>query len=307
MPKRKTPPQKKADYIGRFAPSPSGDLHLGSLTCALASYLDARKNHGNWLVRIEDIDPPREQKGATQSILSCIKAHGLNWDGDILYQSQRSSTYHQTLKALTDEQFSYPCTCNRKRIANLSPSNCYDGHCKTHSPKLNAPASIRLDLVRSAKKITVASLNISFYDLIQGEFSEDLGQTGDFVIHRKDGLFAYQLAVVVDDIHQGITHIVRGDDLLDCTPKQIFLTQLLKGKQATYAHIPVVNDDRGLKLSKQNHATAANPEHAHENILLCLKHLGLKPNSNNTTQNIPDLLQWATEHWNLNKLSNKGA
>ena len=278
-------------YIGRFAPSPSGPLHLGSLCCALASYLDAKANHGTWLVRIEDIDPPREQPGADQLILKCLQAHGLHWDEDVRYQSQQSKAYEQALASLRSQALSYRCDCTRKRLNSLNGR--YDGHCLSVAPDEKTPCAIRLNT--SAALQHNSHSNIQFNDLIQGQISEDFQQSGDFVIHRKDGLFAYQLAVSFDDVDQHITHIVRGCDLLETTPKQILLIKLLGGTPPSYAHIPVLASEPGMKLSKQNHAAAVDHHNALSNLNKACIALGMPPPKDITQ--IEHLLTWATEHW----------
>lgn len=217
-------------YIGRFAPSPTGPLHFGSLVAALASYTEAKQANGKWLVRIEDLDTPRIVPGAADHILRTLDHFGLHWDGPVLYQSQRAEAYRDALSQLP----TYPCACSRK-----TNHAC---HCRLHPPA--GPHSLRLQ-ANNAK--------VSFQDAQFGHFEQHVD---DFVLRRADGLFTYQLAVVVDDAHQAITHIVRGSDLLDSTPRQILLQQLLGHPQPRYKHIPVVNNAAGEKLSKQTLAPA---------------------------------------------------
>lgn len=259
-------------YIGRFAPSPSGPLHFGSLVCALASYLDAKHYRGQWLVRIEDIDPPREQQGVSDHILRCLEAHGLHWDAKVLYQSQRSDAYLDLLHWLEHEGLTYRCTCTRKRLADLNGR--YDGHCRSAATD-TAPAALRLKVTDLPDKFAQVASRQRFDDRICGTIEEDLRERGDYVIHRKDGFFAYQLAVVADDIDQRISHVVRGDDLLDTTAKQLFLYQLLERNPPRFAHIPVVLDTNGRKLSKQNHAPALEPKQAAQNLRDALLVLGV--------------------------------
>lgn len=279
-------------YIGRFAPSPSGPLHMGSLVCALASYLDARSNHGLWLVRMEDIDPPREQTGAAELILTCLQQHGLQWDDtEVMFQSRRASAYNHALESLRTQLLIYPCSCTRKRLTPLN--GCYDGYCKTHPA--SSPAALRLDLDQA--KLKGGMLHQRFTDGLQGEQYEDLALQGDFVVHRKDGLFAYQLAVVVDDIAQGISHVVRGNDLLNTTARQRILFQLLDYKAPSYSHIPVLIDNNGNKLSKQNHAPAVDLAKPTQNLLHALSLLGFDTtalSANGTTQ---ATLDWAIPQW----------
>lgn len=206
-------------YIGRFAPSPSGELHFGSLIAALGSYLQARARHGRWLVRIEDIDPPREVPGAAETILRQLEHYGLHWDGDVLWQSQRHHAYREALAWLHEQGLSYYCTCTRARIQSIG--GIYDGHCRElhHGPD---NAAVR---IRQQHPVT------QFTDLLRGiiHADEKLARE-DFIIHRRDGLFAYNLAVVVDDHFQGVSEIVRGADLIEPTVRQISLYQLLAGK-----------------------------------------------------------------------------
>lgn len=284
---------RNTGYVGRFAPSPSGPLHFGSLVCALASYLDAKQNAGKWLVRIEDIDPPREQIGASDKILRCLEAHGLHWDGPVRYQSQRGEAYREVLTQLKAEDLTYPCSCTRKRLMLLQ--GCYDGFCRTHPISEAEPTAVRLKVHDLPPHYRHISTDLSFYDSVAGNISENLAHKGDFVIHRKDGLFAYQLAVVVDDIDQGISHVVRGDDLLDTTTKQIFLYHLLDQTAPAFAHIPVVLDACGNKLSKQNHAPAVDNTTAAENLVEALAQLGLPVTNAPSDQSCDDILAWAAE------------
>lgn len=279
-------------YTGRFAPSPSGPLHFGSLVCALASYIEAKRNNGRWLVRIEDIDPPREQAGASDEILRCLDAHGLHWDDEVRYQSRRSDAYWEILDWLKKEDLTYPCTCTRKRLAPLQ--GAYDGHCRSTPADADTPAALRLKVNNLPQPFSAVSSRIHFTDNIKGDQHEDLVHTsGDFVIHRKDGFFAYQLAVVVDDINQGVTHIVRGDDLLDTTAKQIYLYQLLGRPAPEYSHIPVVLDANGNKLSKQNHAPPLDHEHATKNLAAALDYLGIPIPKELKTETRETVLSWA--------------
>ncbi|WP_455426976.1 tRNA glutamyl-Q(34) synthetase GluQRS [Dryocola sp. LX212] len=232
-------------YIGRFAPSPSGELHFGSLIAALGSYLQARANHGRWLVRIEDIDPPREVPGAADTILRQLEHYGLLWDGDVVWQSRRHEAYREALAWLRDQHLSYFCTCSRSRIQQIG--GFYDGHCRTlnHGPENAA--------VRLVQQHPV----LSFEDKLRGTLlaDEQLARE-DFIIHRRDGLFAYNLAVVVDDNFQGVTEIVRGADLIEPTVRQISLYQQFGWRVPQYVHLPLAVNEQGNKLSKQNHAPA---------------------------------------------------
>ncbi|HEY6529907.1 MAG TPA: tRNA glutamyl-Q(34) synthetase GluQRS [Cellvibrionaceae bacterium] len=277
-------------YIGRFAPSPTGPLHFGSLVCALGSYLDAKVYGGAWQLRIEDIDPPREIPGASASILRTLEIHGLNWDGAVIWQSRRSALYESVLADLRQAGHIYPCSCTRKRLEFLD--HRYDGYCRTHPP--NGPAAWRL-------KVAANSV-ISYTDRHLGLQEEKLAEQGDFIIHRKDGLFAYALAVVVDDWQQGITHVVRGSDLLDATGKQIHLFNLLSASAPSYAHIPVITNSLGLKLSKQNHADALDDQTPGKNLWRALWALGAQPPKQLHQESVAVLIQWALEHWRLKQL-----
>ncbi len=283
------PVPRKSVYCGRFAPSPSGPLHLGSLICALASYLDARAHKGRWLLRIEDIDPPREEPGASDSIALCLQAHGLHWDDEIRYQSHRNAAYEQALARMTQAGLSYFCDCTRRRLSPLGGK--YDGHCRQRNLTVPPAAALRLNTDRACG----TSRRVEFKDRIQGRQHEDFDKTGDFIIHRKDGLFAYQLAVSVDDLDQGITDVVRGADLLDTTAKQVLVMRVLDGLAPRYAHIPVLVDPQGRKLSKQNHAPALDNTRAAENLRLACRALSIElPRHLHDTDK---MLEWAIPRW----------
>ena len=287
-------------YIGRFAPSPTGPLHFGSLIAAVASYCEARTQHGKWLVRMEDLDKPREAKGAAQTILQQLEAFGFEWDDTVLYQSQRTRYYADALELLNSRHLTYPCTCTRKEIADSS-SNLgidgliYPGTCLKHAIKLNVPPAWR---------IKTRSETISFNDAIQGKISQNLKQDiGDFIVKRADGLFAYQLAVVVDDAAQGITHIVRGADLLDSTPRQIYLQQLLNYPTPHYAHVPVACNDAGEKLSKQTLASPLDTSKTAINLIQALNFLGQSVPPDLANEDKDTIWQWALGNWQLCKIS----
>ena len=229
--------------IGRFAPSPSGPLHFGSLIAALGSYLSARAQQGIWRVRIEDIDPPREMEGAANVILKQLDHYGLHWDGDVLWQSRRADAYHEVLQQLLSHHQSYFCHCSRRRIQQTG--GYYDGHCR----HLNLPAA------GAALRFFQQHPVFSFTDRLRGDIvAYPPLAAEDFIIHRRDGLFAYNLAVVVDDHYQGVTEIVRGADLIEPTVRQISLYQQLNWAVPDYLHLPLVITPDGGKLSKQNHA-----------------------------------------------------
>lgn len=287
MPSPPTMTASKLQHTGRFAPSPTGPLHMGSLIGALASYLDARANQGRWLLRIEDLDPPREIAGAAQSILDCLRAHGMGWDGDVLWQSARLPAYQLALEQLLDEGKAFYCCCARSRLS--ANKGIYDGRCRG---KLTPPTASH------AVRLQVSDQLTGFNDAIQGHYQQRLqSEVGDFVTRRKDGLFAYQLAVVVDDAHQGISHIVRGSDLLDSTPRQIYLQQQLGLAAPHYAHFPVINNADGQKLSKQTFAPAIKAEHAVDNLLYALHFLQQAPPGKLQAQHPQGVIEHAIEHW----------
>lgn len=304
---------QSSQYIGRFAPSPSGPLHFGSLVAALASYLDAKHHHGQWLVRMEDIDPPREEHGAKERILTSLQAHGLQWDGDVRYQSHQLERYAQQLKGLAFA--SYSCQCTRQRLKTLD--GIYDNHCYQHSvspqtwptSEHSLPTSTRLHI--DPQEHDIISDAEHYTDLFQGKQTQSLrNEVGDFILQRKDGLFAYQLAVCIDDIEQGITHIVRGSDLLPTTHGQRYLTLLLKKylyKNAHYSkntslpqygHIPVATNANGDKLSKQKKAPPIDDALAFNNLcraLIALNHPA--PIDIMQSENIHTLVEWAKKNW----------
>ncbi|MBR7778464.1 tRNA glutamyl-Q(34) synthetase GluQRS [Undibacterium rugosum] len=242
-------------YTGRFAPSPTGPLHLGSLVAAMASYLDARAHQGRWLLRIEDLDFDRNVADADRHILNSLQRCGMHWDGDVSWQSQRQPLYEQALKQLAAQV--YPCACSRKEIADSrlragsTASQIYPGTCRTGLAPGKAPRAWRLRVPDGKAAV------FQFEDRLLGAQTQDLAsEVGDFVLKRADGFWAYQLAVVVDDAEQGISHVVRGADLLDSTARQCYLQQLLGLPRPAYLHVPVVTNADGEKLSKQTGALA---------------------------------------------------
>ena len=294
----KRPPISSNCYRGRFAPSPSGFLHFGSLIAALASYLDAKatidsqSKQGSWLVRIEDIDPPREQSGASSAILSTLEAFGLHWDEQVLYQSQQTELYKHTLNILQQQKLSYYCQCTRSEIKKLS--GIYQGHCRS----LNQPSQ------NNATRLINKQGIYQFDDIFQGKISCDkaLAQE-DFIIHRKDKLFAYQLAVVHDDIYQNITHVIRGCDLLEPTARQLTLFATLNEPAPQYGHVPLAITSQGYKLSKQNKATAINNKNPQPALIAALEFLGLKPDSDFVYEKVTDIINWAVNNWSREKVA----
>lgn len=276
-----TPP-----YIGRFAPTPSGFLHFGSLVAALASYLDARAQHGQWLVRMEDLDPPREIPGAADAILRTLEAYGFEWDGEVLYQSQRHEAYQTVIDHWFRQGLAYACTCSRKDLEDYN--GVYPGFCRNagHSPE------------GAAIRIRVPELSYSFEDRVQGRFEQRLGQeVGDFIIRRRDGFYAYQLAVVMDDGLQGITDIVRGADLLDSTPRQLYLQELLGLRYPSYLHIPLITQPDGHKLGKSYRSPPLETDQAGPLLLRALRALGQKPPGALAQSTVQDILKWGVSHW----------
>jgi glutamyl-Q tRNA(Asp) synthetase len=248
-----------SEYVGRFAPSPTGPLHFGSLVAALASYMQARAAKGKWLLRIEDLDLPREQPGAADQILRALERFGFEWDGPVLWQSARLERYRAVLEDLLRRGFAYPCGCSRKELEDsalaIDGSRIYPGTCRHGLAPGKSPRAVRL---------RTHATPIGFDDLIQGPAQQRVErEVGDFVLKRADGVYAYQLAVVVDDLDHGVTDVVRGADLLDSTARQIHLQRILGAPTPRYAHVPVAVDTAGQKLSKQTGATPidiADPE-----------------------------------------------
>jgi len=250
-------PTARPAYIGRFAPSPSGPLHAGSAVAALASYLDARANGGLWRVRMEDLDTPRNVPGADQLILQQLESLGMRWDGEVLYQSRRLSIYQQAFDRLLSLKLVYPCGCTRREIADSvlrlqrhfpEGERPYPGTCRAGLPKGRQALSWRL---------LVPEGQVDFKDRWLGPMTQSVSQVvGDFILRRADGVWAYQLAVVVDDAEQGVTHVVRGEDLLSSTARQRLLGEMLGLAPVEYLHVPLVTDEAGQKLSKQNGAAA---------------------------------------------------
>ena len=255
------------DYVGRFAPSPTGPLHFGSLVAALASWLDCRHAGGRWLVRMEDLDQPRVIPGAANEILRQLDAFGLEWDGAVVYQSRRTGLYRDALRRL--EAFTYPCGCTRKELEDsalaIDGSRIYPGTCRAGVANGKAVRAVRL---------RTGADPVRFTDRVQGEISQSVQtEVGDFILQRADGVFAYQLAVVVDDAAQGITDVVRGADLLDSTARQIVLQRLLGVPTPRYLHVPVATNAAGEKLSKQTRAANA----AEGDLARALEFLGMNP------------------------------
>ena len=283
-----------AAYVGRFAPSPTGPLHFGSLVAAVASWLDARAAGGRWLLRMEDLDRPRCEPGAADTILRQLVAYSLQWDGAVLYQSQRDDAYAAALDALRARGAVFACACSRSQLAqaprNAEGETVYPGTCRLHMPPHTA----------HAWRVRVEAASAHFVDRIHGALRQDLAnEVGDFVVKRADGLFAYQLAVVVDDAFQGITDVVRGADLLWNTPRQRYLQTLLGLPTPAYAHVPLITNAAGQKLSKQTLAPAL-PARGRGAVLgEALAALGHPPPAELANADPAELLAWASAHWKI--------
>lgn len=270
-------------YTGRFAPSPTGPLHTGSLLAALISYLDARKNQGQWLVRIENIDPPREQPGAASSILRTLETHALQWDQDVRYQSSCSELYEERLHALLNKDLCYCCPCSRKQLAERNGEHlpsCGKSNGKQH--------------LNGALRFRAGQKKQQWDDALLGPREEVV--ESDFILKRRDGLYSYQLAVVSDDIDQNINHVIRGIDLLDSTPMQLALYDALSSPDPVFGHFPLVVNTEGQKLSKQNLAPAVNDATPTANLALLGAWLGF--DSPQGTNRPEDYLTYYVQQWN---------
>lgn len=295
------PPPKQ--YIGRFAPSPTGSLHFGSLIAATASYLCARQNEkGKWLLRIEDIDTQRSHQEHSNSIIKTLEIFGFKWDEEITYQSKRNEIYQHALDTLQLQSHTYPCSCTRKKLSKLSlpgeygyiyPGICRNGPDDTTSTNF----SIRLK---------TNSDPVCFQDQYLDQFCQNIEHDiGDFTLKRADGIFAYQLAVVVDDHEQGITHVVRGADLFDNTPRQIYLQHLLSYNTPEYLHFPVATTADGKKLSKQNFSQAVSMNNKRSQLIQILAFLGQKTPNNDDFESLDDFWNWAVQNWDSSLIPRK--
>ncbi|THB72330.1 MAG: tRNA glutamyl-Q(34) synthetase GluQRS [Gammaproteobacteria bacterium] len=282
------------NYIGRFAPSPTGPLHFGSLVAAVGSYLEAKTNHGKWLLRVEDIDPPREVKGATKNIISTLEQFGFEWDEHITYQSRRYEIYQEYIDQLLHRSLAYSCGCSRKEIAKTATRSAngliYPGTCRIGLGN-KEPRSVRL---------LTENIDINFHDLVQGVIIQNLEtESGDYVIKRADGLYAYNLAVVIDDQLSGITDIVRGHDLLACTCQHIYLQRVLHFDTPRYAHLPIAINKSGQKLSKQNLAKEIDTHNKAQALFNALTFLNQNPDKQLLESDLDSIWNWSIENWNI--------
>lgn len=291
-----------ARYRGRFAPSPTGPLHQGSLVAALASYLEARTQQGQWLLRMEDVDELRNVKGAASSILRSLEAYGFEWDESVVYQTRRKDAYEAALQRLKQQGLVYPCNCSRKQLRAAALEGAlesgplgyiYPGTCRQQSFKPGRPKDYAI-------RIKAPEHEICIEDALQGRYCQHLSQQlGDFVIRRRDGLFAYQLAVVVDDAWQNISHVVRGADLLDSTPRQVYLQQCLGYAPLHYSHLPIMRNTQGDKLSKQTGADGIGHTASVPRLVDALSFLGQRPPAELHRATLNDVWQWALANWQL--------
>ena len=278
-------------YVGRFAPTPSGPLHFGSLVAAVASFVDAKAHHGKWLLRIEDIDPPRCRPDASDEILTTLENFGLYWDDEVLFQSLQTDNYLHALQLLKNKSLVYECTCSRSQ---LQGHDVYPQFCRHQPIDVSLPSAVR---------IKVPHVDLGFDDLFLPSYSENIAtQVGDFILQRKEKIVAYQLAVVVDDATQRVTHVVRGADLYDQTPRQQFLQQCLDLPELMYGHVPIICNGLGQKLSKQNLAPAISAQQASTLLQAALQRLGHEIPRQLVAAPCTELLQWAGQHWQRNKV-----
>ena len=282
-------PKQPQQYVGRFAPSPTGKLHLGSLVAAVGSYADARRHGGRWLVRMEDLDRPRVIRGAADEILRTLETFGLQWDGPVEYQSERTEHYRQALEALTARGVTFECSCSRRE---RDGEGGYPGTCRA-GPTRSGP---------TATRFRVEDIVVAVEDRLQGRCDFRLRERGDVIVRRRDGAFAYQLAVVVDDALQRVTHVVRGADLLDSTPWQIALQQALKLPTPRYAHLPLITEPNGEKLAKSRRSVALDPASAARQLHHALQLLQQNPPAMLESEPASLILRWALENWRPERL-----
>jgi glutamyl-Q tRNA(Asp) synthetase len=284
-------------YIGRFAPSPSGPLHFGSLIAATASYLCAKSVQGKWLLRIEDVDRFRIKENSINSIIQTLESYGYQWDDAILYQSKRSEAYQDALNSLSD--LTYPCSCSRKFLQKQAPTGMYGytylGYCRE---QMSNP-----DAAQFAIRLRTNNTLVYFDDGLQASISQSIEtEVGDFIIKRSDNMFSYQLAVVVDDEYQQVTEVVRGSDLLDNTPRQLYLQQCLGYQSPRYLHFPTAITSDGKKLSKHYHSAPVSAEQKRGTILKTLNFLGQKAPFIDQFSSLESIWDWAIKNWDRDKI-----
>jgi glutamyl-Q tRNA(Asp) synthetase len=280
----------RAGYVGRFAPSPTGDLHLGSLYTAAASFLDARANGGRWLVRVEDLDGPRVVPGSADGILRTLNRFGFEWDGDVVHQSDRGARYAAALDDLRARGLTFQCSCSRLQLAE---DERYPGHCRNGPLKPGTACATR---------VRVDEATVQFTDRIQGTFRQDVAAAvGDMLVRRRDQLFAYVLAVVVDDAAQRVTHVVRGADLLDNTPRQIHLQRMLGLPAPDYAHVPLLMEPDGKKLAKSSRSVHLDGGIPLPLLIKVFDLLNLSPPPELSLATVPEAWSWATAKWNIDR------
>ncbi|MHA2939450.1 tRNA glutamyl-Q(34) synthetase GluQRS [Vibrio sp. RC27] len=283
------------NYVGRFAPSPSGPLHFGSLVAALGSYFQAKANQGDWLVRIEDLDPPREVPGATQQILQALECYGLEWDGQILYQSQRHDFYQAQIDQWLAKGEAYYCTCSRKEIKAMG--GYYTGLCRTKLISSSKDCAVRIKMQHPVTQ---------FNDVLHGNTLIPFALAGeDFIIKRRDGLFAYNLAVVLDDIAQEVTEVVRGADLIEPTGRQMSLYRILGHQPIQYLHLPLAMAQEGRKLSKQNHAAAIDISDPRPTLIQAMRFLGFQLPQDVALESVATIVDWGCNNWQICQLPNE--
>ena len=281
-------------YRGRFAPTPSGPLHFGSMVAAAGSYLDAKSGGGRWLLRIDDLDPPRVLPGAADAILRCLENFGMHWDEEVVYQSTRGEAYRDTLEHLRGRKLVYPCGCSRKGVEEAAMAvgidgPVYPGTCRNGMPAGHTMRSLR---------VRTDDIAVEFEDQLQGRVRQQLAaEIGDFVLRRADGAFSYHLACAVDDADAGITHVVRGADLIASTPRQIYLQRLLGLPTPEYLHLPVAVNANREKLSKQTLAQAVDSGRPAATLGRILQFLGHAPPSELAGEDVEALWSWGIENW----------
>jgi glutamyl-Q tRNA(Asp) synthetase len=289
-------------YRGRFAPSPTGQLHSGSLLAALGSFLQARAHRGEWLLRIEDLDTPRVVPGAAEEIVRTLEHFGFEWDGPITWQSQRTSLYASAIDALLASNLLYPCSCSRRDLASVlrvsdvdaNDEPYYPGTCRNGPRRTDVPLALRL---------RTGDRELRFVDGLQGRCTHNVArEVGDFVVRRRDGLHAYQLAVVVDDAEQGITEVVRGCDLLSSTPRQMLLQEALGLPQPRYMHLPLLLEADGRKLAKSRHSVPVSPHDVAAHLHVALTRLGQQPPAELARSQPIEVMKWAIGSWDPSPL-----